>query len=33
MKVTDDGVPVEALISVVKDAIKRTGTCRSRRSS
>ena len=29
MKVTDDGVPVEALISVVKDAIKRAGISRT----
>ena len=41
MKVTDEGVPVDTLISVVKDSIKRAGvsrtsqtrTCRSLRSS
>ena len=29
MKVTDEGVPVEALISVVKDSIKRAGISRT----
>lgn len=29
MKVTDEGVPVEALISVVKDSIKRAGVSRT----
>ena len=31
MKVTDEGVPVEALISVVKDSIKRAGISRTSR--
>ncbi len=31
MKVTDEGVPVEALISVVKDSVKRAGISRTSR--
>ena len=32
MKVTDEGVPVDALISVVKDSIKRAGVSRTSQS-
>jgi hypothetical protein len=32
MKITDDGVPVDALISVVKDSIRRAGVSRTSQS-